>query len=144
MLRRLFLLLSLMLVASVSSLQAGEQSSPADEQAAVRSVIESQLAAFKRDDGREAFSFASPTIRQIFGTSERFMAMVRDSYPAVYRPREVEFRKLHRNGTALVQEIRFVGPDGEAVIALYSLVRAPEGHWLIDGVVILPVAEQAI
>lgn len=144
MIRSLCFVLTFVLTASFSALKAEEPAVASNDQAAIRGVIEAQLEAFKRDDGQTAFSYASPTIKGIFGTPERFMSMVRSGYPAVYRPQATEFRKLHQEGSTLVQEIRFVGPDGEAVIALYSLVKAPDGSWLIDGVVIVPAPEQAV
>src|SRR5664279_3931122 len=52
---------------------------------AIRVVIEAQLDAFAADDAKRAFSYAAPAIRAMFGTPERFLAMVRTSYPAVYR-----------------------------------------------------------
>ena len=64
------------------------------EAAAVREVIEAQLDAFKRDDAQRAFSFAAPGIRQMFGTAENFMQMVRSSYAVVYRPQAVKFEKF--------------------------------------------------
>lgn len=144
MFKRFFLVLAVVLMAPTAALKADDSGVAAEAKAAIRGVIESQLAAFKRDDGQTAFSFASPTIKQIFGTPERFMAMVRQGYPAVYRPQAVEFRKLHQDGTALIQEIRFIGPDGKAVIGLYSLIQTPDGEWLIDGVVMVPAPEQSV
>ncbi len=144
MLKRFILVFAIFLWPSITAVQAQDASSTKEAQSAIRGVIESQLAAFKRDDGQTAFSFASPTIKQIFGTPERFMAMVRQGYPAVYRPQAVEFLKLHQDGTSLIQEIRFIGPDGKAVIALYSLIQTADGNWLIDGVVMVPAPEQAV
>lgn len=144
MIKSLFFVLAFVLSASFSALKAEEPVVPASEQTAIRGVIEAQLEAFRRDDGQTAFSYASPTIKGIFGTPERFMSIVRTGYPAVYRPQVTEFRKLHQEGSTLVQEIRFIGPDGKAVIALYSLVKTPEGSWLIDGVVVVPAPEQAV
>ena len=144
MVKSLFLVIAFVLTASFSALKAEEAQVSAGEQTAIRGVIEAQLEAFQRDDGQTAFSFASPTIKQIFGTPERFMSMVKSGYPAVYRPQATQFRKAYREGSTLVQEIRFVGPDGQPVIALYSLIKAPEGQWLINGVVLLPSPEQAV
>ncbi len=144
MTRSLFLILAFVLTASFSAVKAEEAAVPAGDQAAIRGMIENQLAAFQRDDGQTAFSYASPTIKQLFGTPERFMSMVRSGYPAVYRPQATEFRKLHQDGAALVQEIRFIGPDGKPVIALYSVIKGPDGRWLIDGVIIVPAPEQAV
>ena len=55
--------------------------------ASVRAVISAQIEAFKRDDGEVAFALAAPDIRKMFATPEIFMAMVRQQYAPVYRPR---------------------------------------------------------
>src|SRR6516225_5395557 len=78
-------------------LRAEETPSPADA-AAIRNVIESQFAAFQRDDGEAAFAFASPRIRERFATAENFMRMVREGYAAVYRPRDTAFGALAADG----------------------------------------------
>ena len=39
-----------------------------DAQGAIREVISDQIAAFEADDFATAFTFASPAIREIFGT----------------------------------------------------------------------------
>ena len=100
---------------------------------AIRELIESQLAAFRRDDGASAFALASPGIRSLFGTAEAFMRMVRTGYRPVYRPREVEFRDLLEIEGRLTQRVVLVGPDGEVVVAHYFLQRQPDGSWRIDG-----------
>ena len=62
--------------------------------AAIRSVIESQIDAFRQDDGAAAYAFAAPAIRQLFPTVDAFMGMVRGQYQPVYRPRSVTFGTL--------------------------------------------------
>ena len=111
------------------------------DQAAIQSVIESQLAAFQRDDGSKAFSYASPGIRGRFGNAENFMAMVQQGYSAVYRPSEVDFLEARSYSGSIAQAVRFVGPDGRTVIAIYMMERQADGEWLIDGVRIIPIAE---
>jgi hypothetical protein len=105
----------------------------AADRGAIRSVIESQIAAFRRDDGAGAFAFASPTIKRMFGTPENFMDMVRGGYPQVYRPSSVGFGELMRAGDRLVQLVDIVGPDGLPVIAVYEMERQPDGSWQING-----------
>ena len=105
--------------------------------AAIRTVIEQQLAAFQRDDGAEAFSYASPGIQQRFQSPEIFMQMVRSGYAPVYRPQEVEFRELRVRGQTIQQEVFFVGPDGKPVLALYTMQQQPDGSWRIAGVILL-------
>lgn len=122
--------------------QAGEVATPsAADQSAIRGIIESQLEAFQRDDGTRAFSYASPGIRQRFGSADNFMAMMRSGYAAVYRPQEFEFLDSRVRGGAVGQAVRFVGPDGRAVIAIYTMERQSDGTWRISGVQLIPLDE---
>jgi hypothetical protein len=127
----------LLLLALVTATPATAQSLGDADRAAIRSVIEAQLGAFRRDDGVAAFSYASPTIRAKFRTAEIFMDMVRNGYRMVYRPREVEFREARILDGRPVQEVLFVGPDNQAVIAVYFLEQEDDGSWKIDGVYLL-------
>ena len=115
----------------------------ADEARAIRAVIQSQLEAFRRDDGAAAFAHASPGIRDRFGSAETFMAMVRQGYAPVYRPREVEFLEAALRGGTPIQSVRFVGPDGASVVALYAMEQQPDGTWRISAVYLLRSDEVA-
>ena len=106
---------------------------PAPDQAAIRQVIEAQLAAFQRDDGTEAFGYATPTIQQKFGDAENFMAMVKGGYPPVYRPRSVTFDKLVDTEFGPDQILRVIGPDGLAYTAHYIMQKQSNGKWMING-----------
>ena len=108
------------------------------DQAGVRVVIEIQIAAFQRDDGVEAFSYASPTVQDIFGNPENFMRMVRNGYRPVYRPRQVFFQEAVLHQGQLVQALVVTDQDGDVVIALYTMEQQPDGSWRIGGVVLLP------
>ena len=90
---------------------------PAADRAAIRRVIESQIAAFRRDDGPAAFAFATPHIQAMFGTPENFLAMVRRGYAAVYRPRSLEFAELVGDLARPIQLVQVTGPDGTVQIA---------------------------
>ena len=90
---RLSALLGLLLGLAVPALAQDLDLSPADR-AAIRDIIQSQVEAFRRDDGDAAFGFASPSIRGMFGSSEIFMDMVRQGYQPVYRPRDFDFREI--------------------------------------------------
>jgi Domain of unknown function (DUF4864) len=108
------------------------ESLSAADRGAVRAVIEDQLAAFQRDDGAAAFTFASPGIQAEFGTVENFMAMARSGYQPVYRPREVAFGDATVGDDGrIVQRVLLVGPDGVPVMALYTMERQPDGSWRI-------------
>jgi hypothetical protein len=100
---------------------------------AIRQVIESQMAAFQKDDGVSAYSYASPTIQEKFVNADIFLQMVKTGYPAVYRPRDVEFRQLKVENGRLLQEVFVVGPDGSPALAIYEMQRQPDGTWRING-----------
>ncbi|MFQ6017170.1 MAG: DUF4864 domain-containing protein [Kiloniellaceae bacterium] len=144
MLGRLLLGFGLGLALSLPPVSADEAGLSEADRRSIRGVIESQLQAFRRNDAALAFSFAAPGIREKFGTPENFMTMVRTGYPAVYRPREVEFRGLRRPGREPVQEVLFVGPDGAPVLALYAMQRQPDGSWRINGVYMLDAPDEMI
>lgn len=110
----------------------------AGDLSAIRSVIESQIDAFRQDDGAAAYGYASPTIKQIFPSVGAFMDMVRGQYQPVYHPRSVAFGPLAEGASGLEQKVFLVGPDGARYVALYTLQRQPDGTWKIDSCVLLP------
>ena len=139
---RRFVLALWLAVATVGPVAALELA-PA-ERAAIRGVVEAQLDAFRRDDGVAAFGYASPSIRAMFRTAERFMNMVREGYAPVYRPRRVEFRDVVRWRGRITQRVYLVGPDGAPVIANYLMERQADGTWRIDGCILEEVPDLSV
>ena len=130
--RRLILKVAVLLFLLAPGLGHGQSVSAADARA-VRAVIEAQLEAFRRDDAPRAFSYAAPGIRDTFGTPERFMAMVREQYAVVYRPRSVSFEEPLMAGEDLVQPVRITDGDGRTWMAIYPMAKQPDGSWRING-----------
>ena len=64
------------------------------ESKAIETTIRAQITAFQADDFERAFTYASPTIQQIFRAPDVFGRMVRQGYPMVYRPSEIAFLEL--------------------------------------------------
>ncbi len=106
--------------------------------AAIHQIVEDQLAAFQRDDGAAAFSYASPMIQGMFQTPDNFMLMVRNGYPSVYRPKHVQFGQIDMQEGVPTQHVLLTGPDGAEVEALYFMEREADGKWRINGCVIRP------
>jgi hypothetical protein len=107
------------------------------DRAAVQSVIEQQIQAFLRDDGTTAYSFAAPTIKPMYPTVEAFMAMVRQGYPQVYRPRSHEFGDLTLKSGYLEQSVDIVDAQGDFWTAVYTLRQEADGTWKISGCYLL-------
>lgn len=109
----------------------------------IRDTIQSQIEAFRADDFARAFTFASPTIKRLFGTPENFGAMVRNGYPMVHRPAEVQMGELREIAGNLWQRVRIVDQAGRAWALDYMMIETPEG-WQINAVQILPAPDVGV
>lgn len=118
----------------------------AEELTAARSeaIVERQFDAFERNDGEAAYALAAPTIKEMFGDPDQFMAMVRDHYAPVYRHRRVEFGAFKESGDEASLEATLVDDDNVVWTALYSLSRTGDGDWLISGCVLVKSDGSAI
>jgi hypothetical protein len=111
---------------------------------AVRAVVSAQLDAFARDDAERAFSYAAPPIRAMFGTPERFLAMVRAGYPVVYRNAGVTFLAALRAGNDIEQGVHLTDADGARWLATYRLERQRDGAWRITGCDVQPASGKTV
>jgi len=122
------LLFSLILILSGLSVRADETS--------IQTVIQSQITAFQQDDFATAFTYASPTIRQLFGTPERFGMMVRQGYPMVWRPGRVDFLPLKSEENRSVQDVMITDQAGMVHVLRYTMIEGDPG-WQINAVQVL-------
>jgi hypothetical protein len=137
---RLLAALCLVLAAACASVPAIAQPIAAADARAVRGVVAAQLDAFASDDAQRAFSYAAPAIRSMFGTPERFLAMVRAGYPVVYRAASVTYLVPLRSGTEIVQGVHLTDADGALWLATYRLERQSDGAWRIKGCDVQPAS----
>ena len=119
--------LGLTLALALFTLPAAAQEAP------IQDTIRSQIQAFEVDDFAKAFTYASPTIHQMFGSPENFGKMVRDGYPMVWHPSEVTMMDLRTVGGALWQRVRVTDAKGKSYLLDYQMVEGPAG-WLINAV----------
>ena len=129
--RRLLLSLALS-VLSALSVSAQEARNPA-----IETTIQQQFDAFRADDVGTAFSFASPTIKRLFGTPENFGMMVRNGYPMVWRPAEVQYLELRKVAGNLWQRVMVTDQAGRTHLLDYQMVQTGDG-WQINAVQLLP------
>jgi hypothetical protein len=123
-----------LLTAAFLALPATAQDTPIEQ------TIQSQIDAFIADDFATAFSFASPNIKGMFGTAENFGAMVKNGYPMVYRPAEVEMGELREVAGNLWQRVRVVDQGGKSWYLDYMMIETAEG-WQINAVQLLPAPD---
>jgi hypothetical protein len=102
----------------------------------ITGVIQSQIDAFLRDDFATAFTYASPAIKGMFGTPENFGMMVRQGYPMVWRPADVQYLDLEEIGGRLWQKVMITDQSGAVHVLGYQMIETPDG-WQINGVQVL-------
>lgn len=106
----------------------------------IEATIGAQIEAFLADDFATAFTFASPNIQGMFGNSDNFGRMVRQGYPMVWRPGDVQFLELRDEGGLLWQKVMIRDQAGGLHVLDYQMIRTGEG-WRINGVYLLPAPD---
>ena len=108
----------------------------AAQETPIQDTIQNQLQAFQADDFATAFTFASPTIKGIFGTPENFGQMVAQGYPMVHRPAAVKMLQLREVAGGLWQRVMITDTGGRTHLLDYQMVEGTEG-WQINAVQLL-------
>ena len=112
----------------------------ADEKADIQSTISDQLRAFASDNFIEAFTHASPGIKDIFGTVENFSNMVKKGYPMVWRYNNFEFLNLEETPQGYSQIVR-ITDQNEKLFLLKYFMKNVAGIWKISGVSIIEASD---
>ena len=115
----------------------------ADNNDAIKKTIEDQIAAFKLDDFETAFGFATPFLKEKFGSAENFGRMVRNGYPMVWRPSKVIFLGNERYHHGLAQVVQIVDAKGKSHYLRYYMIQF-DGSWRIGGVEFLPASDFSV
>jgi hypothetical protein len=110
----------------------------------IRQAIEKQLAAFQKEDAETAFNLASPAIQKQFGTPANFMAMVRNGYQSIYRPRSIVFRGFTTIDDYPAQVLVVMDEAGNLAQAIYVMQQQQDFSWRIHGCFIVPLDESVI
>ena len=109
----------------------------------VQSTISLQLEAFLKDDFDTAFTFASPSIRSMFGTPQNFGQMVQRGYPMVWRPQKFNFLEHRKDTTGRAQDIQIIDQSGNVHYLRYFLIDTTKG-WKISGVQFLDPSDYSV
>ena len=114
--------------------------SAADEQTDIQNTISNQLEAFASDDFTEAFTHASPGIKDIFGSVDNFSRMVKKGYPMVWRYNNFQFLKLEETPQGYFQIVRITDKKDELFLLKYFMKNI-SGIWKISGVTIIDTSD---
>ncbi len=114
------------------------------DRSAIRGIIQDQIEAFKRDDAARAFLHATPALQNMFGSQERFMAMVKEGYKPVYRPRSYTMGEFKDTPDGTSQSVQIQDLEGMDWVAIYTLEQQPDGAWRISGCFLAKAPGQAV
>jgi peptide methionine sulfoxide reductase MsrB len=103
----------------------------------IQSVIRDQIDAFQSDDFESAFTYASPDIQRLFGSSKVFGQMVRNGYPMVWRPSALRFLEQRQDESAIWQRVLVRDEKGRSHLLDYQMIPTENG-WRINAVQLLP------
>jgi len=137
---QLFLGFAVLAGLSVSLVHAGSDEIPQNWTSGAQSTIDGQFQAFRDRDHLTAFSKAAPQLQQLFGSVERFVAMVKKGYGVIYDAKGWSFGRTKLKDGLLFQEVQVNGPNGRQWTALYTMRQLPDGSWRIAAVQLLPGA----
>lgn len=106
------------------------------QQVPIQDTITNQLDAMQAEDFVRAFSYASPTIKSIFGSVENFETMVKRGYPMVWQHDSVRMLELRTVAGNLWQRVMITDLAGRSHLLDYMMVETAEG-WQINAVQLL-------
>ena len=108
------------------------QDLPFDESAAIIAVVQAQLEAFAVDDAETAFEMASDETKAVVGSPQALLGVVREWYPALYRPQKAEFSSAEVMGGNALQEVTITDDNGVVWIAIFLMTLDDHASWKID------------
>lgn len=128
---RMFFAVAMMLVALVAPAMAQDDAAP------WQATVTGQIEAFRAQDGATALGFAGQGFRTQFdGHPDVFYAaIIASGYQPIVDSRSHSFGEFEKvSDTAVLQVVKFVGPDQGLYEALYQLADEPGEGWRVQGV----------
>jgi hypothetical protein len=136
--------LAIMLALSLYCRDASADPVSSTDAQAIHDVVQSQLDALSEDDAGRAFSFATEHMRSVIGSPDRFLQMIKDRYPPVYRNRLALFSPPERVDGHTIVIVRLTDKDNSVWLAVYELAREADGAWKIEGCNLVETATVSI
>jgi hypothetical protein len=112
----------------------------AQDSDAIEGVIGNQLNAFNNRDIDEAWQYASPNIKRLFGNPSNFGTMVQQGYPMIWDNADVRFLELRDVRGNLWQKVMVRDSRGVLHILDYQMIETADG-WQINAVQLLPAPD---
>ncbi|MGE4241121.1 DUF4864 domain-containing protein [Ramlibacter sp.] len=140
-----FLVLAAMALATFSMQSRARAEGISDtDMLKVQTVIAAQLAALTADDADRAFETATPEVRQDVGSAERFLQLVRSTYPMVYRHSAANFLKPEVERGQVMQLVQLRDANEKTWLVLFALERQADDTWRIGSCLVAETRQQDV
>lgn len=100
---------------------------------AIREAVESQLQALSHDDAAKAFELATPKQRLMIGSAAKFLDIIKENYPPIYRYESAIFFRAEVVEGDPIQIVRLADDEGKVWIAVFRMQQVEDSSWKIDG-----------
>lgn len=117
--------------AALAAADAVKRASTPEVRKQVVSVIEGQLAAFRKSEVEKAYGYAAAPLRAQKSLRD-FVAIVRNNYPEIWSNTRAEFGIVRDDGGQATVTVKVYSEDGDAAYD-FTLAKEPAG-WRIFGV----------
>ena len=103
-----------------------------------QAVVTGQIEAFRSGDGVAALELAGAGFKARYSDPARFYAdILASGYRPIVESRSHSFGEFNEvSDTAVLQVVRFVGPDQGLYEALYQMANEPDVGWRVQGVLL--------
>ena len=99
----------------------------------VEVVISKQIQAIRSENFDVAFQYASPAIQKRIQSSSNFAFMIRNAFPILLSPTQIEFVDEKTRLPMAWQVVRLRGKNGKTFFFAYEMILIGE-NWRINGV----------
>ncbi|MDQ9171671.1 DUF4864 domain-containing protein [Oxalobacteraceae bacterium R-40] len=100
---------------------------------AVTQVVRSQLNAFAEDDAETAFKLSTASTRQLIGTPDGLLSVIKHKFTPIYRHRKAMFSEPEIINRSALQIVHLTDADNLVWIAIYQVEQEADGIWRVDG-----------
>ena len=120
--------------ASLQAASSPDASGPYDTatRSELQGIITKQLDALDRGDASAAESLATPQFRDRYPDPAAFLAMVKEHYSPLLKPRRTHFEETSDSPHGPLQKMTVIASDGTVWTAVYAFERI-SGEWRISG-----------
>ena len=105
----------------------------------IRWVVKREIKALQRDHRDAAYTFVSPSARQIFPDKDQYMEKMLENFPGLSYATSVVIGDLRQTSRGLAQMVTLVDRRGQPYVAFFFMEKTEEAGWMIHNFIMVPL-----